>query len=327
MNNDKRITVALIYGGRGYESEVSLSGRDFVLPILEKKYECLPVFIDKSGRWMLRGKQVFPADGGFISEDGERCQVDCAIPLLHGDWGEDGIVQGALENARIAYVGCDTVGSAVCRDKFFVKTIAERLGIPTLPCRLLQRKIRNSKFEIRNEIGFPMFVKPARLGSSVGARGVDNEAELAAALDDAFKLCDRVIVEPCLTDKRELECGYFSAKGKEIFTYPGEVLIKGSYGYEEKYLKSDTRLAIRADIDESVAQAIREHSRRLTRALGVRDISRIDFFLSGDRLYFNEINTFPGFTAGSLYPKMLEEAGLPIGDALDMLIEGAIARG
>ncbi len=322
----KDLTVALIFGGRGYESEVSLSGRDFVLPILEKKYNCLPIFIDKAGRWILENRQIFPAERGFITEGGERIAADCAIPLLHGDFGEDGSVQGALETARIAYIGCGTVASAVCRDKFFVKRIATGLEIPTLPCTLLQREIRNSKFEIRNEIDFPVFVKPARLGSSVGVGAADNEAELEATLRKAFKLCDRVIIEPLLTDKRELECGYFSAKGKEIFTYPAEVLIKGSYGYEEKYLKGDTRLSVRADVEAGVSERIREYSRRLVRALGVRDISRIDYFLSGSELYLNEINTFPGFTSGSLYPRLIEAAGIPIGDALDMLIEQAVDR-
>lgn len=326
MNNDKKITVALISGGRGYESEVSLSGRDFVLPILEKKYRCLPIFIDKAGRWMLDSRQVFPAERGFITEDGERIAADCAIPLLHGDFGEDGSVQGALETARIAYIGCDTVASAVCRDKFFVKGIATGLGIPTLPCALMQKGVQSSKCRVQSELDFPVFVKPARLGSSVGVSAADNEAELEAALDKAFSLCDRVIIEPRLKDKRELECGYFSAKGKELFTYPAEVLIKGSYGYEEKYLKNDTRLSVRADVEKEIAERIREYSRRLVRALGVRDISRIDYFLSGDELYLNEINTFPGFTAGSLYPQLIEAAGIPIGDALDMLIEQAIDR-
>ena len=328
MNNDKKITVALIFGGRGYESEVSLSGRDFVLPILEKKYNCLPIFIDKAGRWMLENRQIFPAERGFITEGSERIAADCAIPLLHGDYGEDGSVQGALETARIAYIGCDTSASAVCRDKFFVKRIAIGLGIPTLPC-VLALRCEGVDFAVRQaegSIGYPLFVKPTRLGSSVGAGAADNKAELETALNKAFSLCDRVIIEPRLTDKRELECGYFSAKGKEIFTYPAEVLIKGSYGYEEKYLKSNTRLSVRADLDAYVAESVREYSRRLTRALGVRDISRIDYFLSGGELYLNEINTFPGFTSGSLYPRLIEAAGIPIGDALDMLIEQAVDR-
>lgn len=324
----KRVTVALIFGGRGYESEVSLSGRDFVLPILEKKYNCLPILIDKSGRWMLQNTQVFPAERGFITEEGERIDVDCAIPLLHGDYGEDGSVQGALETARIAYIGCDTSASAVCRDKFFVKRIAIGLGIPTLPC-VLALRCEGVDFAVRQaegSFGYPLFVKPARLGSSVGARGAENRGELVHAISEAFSLCDRVIIEPRLTDKRELECGYFSANGKEIFTYPAEVLIKGNYGYEEKYLRGDTRLSVRADVDTDVAERIREYSRRLTRALGVRDISRIDYFLSCGELYLNEINTFPGFTSGSLYPRLIEAAGIPIGDALDMLIEQAKLR-
>ncbi len=326
---NKKTTVALIYGGRGRERKVSLRGAAYALPILKRKYSTLPIHIDSSGRWLLEKMTVYPASGGFITEGGERIEADCAVPLLHGDYGEDGIVQGALENATIPFVGCDTAASAVCRDKFYVKIIAERLGIPTLPCLCVSEGdgIESAIEAAERAFPYPLFIKPCRLGSSVGASAAKDRDELCEALRTAFSLSTRVLIEPCLTDKRELECGYFSANCKEIFTYPGEILINGSYGYAEKYLKTDTRLAVRSDIDEATADRVREYARRLCRALCVRDIARIDFFLSGDRLYFNEINTFPGFTSGSLYPRMLEAAGLPIADALEMLIETAILRG
>ena len=324
----ERLRVTLLYGGRGYESEVSLRGKAHVLPYLEEKYCVLQTFIDKCGRWICDGEQVFPTEGGFIDQRGRRLAVDCAIPLLHGDFGEDGVVQGALENAKIPYIGCDTRASALCRDKFVVKQVAESLSIPTLPCLLLLRRegIDYSARLCEERLGYPIFIKPCLLGSSIGASAARNKEELRFALENAFSLCERLIAEPCLDDKRELECGYFSAGGREIYSWPGEILIEGSYGYEEKYL-SDTRLAARAEIPSKIACKIRDYSRALTRALGLRDISRIVYFLSRGEIYFNEINTTPGFTSGSLYHKMLSAAGVPLDGLFELLISNAVARG
>lgn len=329
MEKEKRLSVALLWGGRGHESEVSRRGKEHILPVLSEKYDILSTFIDKNGDWNTEFGRVFATSGGlYCIEKQKFYAIDCAIPLLHGDFGEDGVVQGALENARIPYIGCDTSASAVCRDKSFVKTQAEWLGIPTLP-HLLVFADEGADFALRRaegEIGYPAFVKPARLGSSVGASAAYNRCELTRALSSAFSLCERVIIEPCLTEKRELECGYFSADGRELYTYPGEILLGGTYGYREKYLSGDTRLSIRADLHTEIADSIRDYSRSLVRALGVRDISRIDFFLSGERVYLNEINTLPGFTEGSLYAKMIEAAGVPLTELFGRLIRKAIDR-
>ena len=317
-----RIKVAIIYGGRGFESEVSCRGKEHILPILEKSYHTYPIFIDKDGRWLTCGRQIFAAYGGFIFESGERLYVDCAIPLLHGDYGEDGVVQGALENARIPYIGCDTICSAVCRDKTIVKAVAKSFNIPTLPCLTVCRgdEIESATRLCEEEFGYPLFIKPTRLGSSIGVARADNKTELWDALHSALRLCDRVMIEPCLTHKRELECGYFSAGGVEICSHPGEVLIDGVYDYDGKY-KSNTSLAVRADIPRDVARAIQDYSLRLARALGIRHISRIDYFLSDGRLYFNEINSMPGFTDGSLYPRMIEAEGICESELFSRLID------
>lgn len=327
MNNKTRLRVALIWGGRGYESEVSRRGKDHILPILSEKYDILSTFIDKNGQWIWNGRKIFIADGGFIDEDGGRIPVDCVIPLLHGDYGEDGVVQGALENFKIPYIGCDTSASAICRDKSILKAVAEGLGIPTLPFvrLLLCEGIDFAVRQVEASLDYPIFIKPCRLGSSVGATAARDRNELISALKSAFSLCDRVIAEPCLIEKRELECGYFAADGREIFSFPGEILLEGTYGYEEKYTHH-TCLSVRADIPTALAHTIRDYSRRLTRALGIRDMSRIDFFLSGEKLYFNEINTFPGFTEASLYAKMIEAAGVTEAELFDRLIFTAIGR-
>ena len=329
MKNERRLRVALIYGGRGRESEVSVRGKNHILPLFdENKYSVLPIFIDKDGRWLIDGREAFPYRRGFcLPEINEIYEVDCAIPLLHGDFGEDGRVQGALDCVDIPYIGCDTLAGAICRDKVFVKTIAEKLSIPTLSFRLVLRS-EGIDYAVRNleeNISYPMFVKPARLGSSVGVSAAETRRQLVSALTVAFTMAERVVVEPCLIHKRELECGYFSTKCKEIFTNPGEILYNGTYGYEEKYLSGDVSLSIRADLSDRVRECAREYSRRLVRTLGIRHLCRVDFFLSGDRLYFNEVNTMPGFTDGSLYAKMIEAEGIPQSRIFPMLIDSLLA--
>ncbi len=321
-----RKTLALIYGGRGYESEVSLHGAENIRPIIEKKYNCLPIFIDKGGRWLAFGKDVFPYKRGFYCpEGGEHFKCDCAIPLLHGDFGEDGIVQGALECASVTYVGCRSTVGAICRDKSILKAVAEKIGIPTLLYLTAKRGERVIK-RAESELGYPMFVKPACLGSSVGASPARDRGELVFALKNAFAVSSRVIIERLLEPKRELECGYFRAKGKELFTKCGEILAGGEfYDYDSKY-KNGTEAIPKAEVAPWVNEKIREYSRRLVSRLGIDGLCRIDFFLSGEDIYFNEINTMPGMTAASLYMKMLSAEGISPEEMIDLLVLDATER-
>ena len=329
--DDRRTAVALIYGGRGREREVSIRGRNHVLPLIDAdKYEIIEIHIDNDGRWMTENGEVCPHGGGFIHTEEEKfTHVDCAIPLLHGDFGEDGRVQGALECASIPYVGCDVSAAAVCRDKVFVKTVARHIGVPTLPFILTLRDegIDYAVRQAEESFSYPMFIKPTSLGSSVGASAAESRRELISALTVAFTLSERVMIEPCLTDKRELECGYLGVKGKELFTNPGEILCDGLYSYEEKYSSCRVALVIRAKLSDPQREAICEYSRRLVRTLGVRDLCRVDFFLSGNEIYFNEINTMPGFTDGSLYAKMIEAYGISEGTLFGLLIDNCVCRG
>ena len=320
-----RIKVALIYGGRGFESEVSCKGKEHILPILAKSYDVYPIFISGDGRWLYGERELFPAFRDFIFENGERLYVDAAIPLLHGNYGEDGVVQGALENARIPYVGCDTICSAVCRDKTVVKAVAKSLNIPTLPCLTIGQgeKIDRSVIVAEEKFGYPLFIKPTRLGSSIGAARADNRNELKAALHNALRLCDRAMIEPYLHCKREIECGYFSAGETEIYSHPGEILIDGVYDYDGKY-KSDTRLAEVAELDAEICRRLRGYSERLVAALNIRHISRIDYFLVRDEIYLNEINTMPGFTDQSLYARMIGASGIGEDEMFRRLIEAVI---
>ena len=305
------MTLAIIYGGEGYEHEVSILGFQHLFPILDKIYHILPIFIDTCGEFWLKNKRVFPTYGGFADQEGEVYSVDCAFPLLHGDRGEDGVVQSALTLGKIPFIGCTPTVGAVCRDKFTVKAVANSLGIPTLSARLISPD---------DEIALPCFIKPCCLGSSIGAGAARDESELHSAIENAFRYTDRVMAEPLLEDKRELECGYFGVKGKEIFTNAGEILSNGRfYDYDSKY-GGGTKTATVADVSPKINEKIKEYSARLVAALGVRHISRIDFFLVGEDIYFNEINTMPGFTEESLYPRMLAEYGIDMPKMFEMLI-------
>ena len=333
MENHRKITLALIYGGRGCEREVSIRGAEFILPLMDRtKYCVLPILIARNGRWLLGEDEVFPIRlsgvSGFLRNN-EIIRTDVALPLLHGDFGEDGVVQGALENAGIPYVGCDVRAGAVASDKAVTKQVAESLGISTVPWTLaLRSEGSNVSADCAvSRLGLPLFVKPAGLGSSVGAAQAYDRKSLVSALKSAFDLCDRVIVESLISPCREIEVAYYSAKGKEMFTYPGEIQCSsGFYDYDKKYLSGKVSLSEDANIDGETADRIKGYAAALVRAIGIRDISRLDFFLSGEKIYFNEINTMPGFTTDSLYHRLMKNAGVDIDSLLDGLIEAALGR-
>ena len=331
MTNKKQI--ALFFGGRGYEHSVSVSGAKNLLTIIDgERYGVYTVYIEKSGKMRLTtpdlevGEAVFPilteGRGALLTEAGKEVQIDCAFPLLHGDFGEDGMVQGLLASCSIPFVGSDTRASAICLDKAATKAIAEALGIPTVPWRLL------TGGEVLSDLELPLFIKPDGLGSSVGASPARSREELSAAIRNAASLGGgRVIAERLISPIRELECAYFSAQGEVIVTYPGEILCDGFYSYERKYSAEAADTASRADIPRDIAERMREHARRLCRAIGVRHLARVDFFLSGDALYLNEINTMPGMTASSLYLRLLEATGISPAEAINRMISDAIAEG
>ena len=375
MANKRLPRIALIFGGRGLESDISVIGAENLFGLIdEKRYEKIPVFIDKRGRFLVSldksitpsalasdtsvASEAYPAlrggVGGFILGD-EFLEIDAAFPLLHGDFGEDGRVQGALECAGISFVGCDTPSGAICRDKTVVKAVAERLGIPTVRCVDARLGDRDAVFRAEERLTYPMFVKPARLGSSIGAGIASDRRELKKRLDYALTLDSVALIEEKIDTLCEMECGYFSAMGRQIFTEPGEIRSHGFYDYEKKYgglkiqndllgskpssefgiqndlsgskPKPENEISVSSTVDKAVCSQIQDYAARLVRALGVRDISRIDFFLSKDgRLYFNEINTMPGFTDASLYLKMLERVGIAPSVAVSLLIENALQR-
>lgn len=314
--------ILLLYGGRSSEHDVSVMGYEYVKALLDNtEYDVTPVYIDRAGEWHITneaGADAHLIKGALLTVDGKKIRVDAAIPLLHGEGGEDGRIQSLLEAADIPYVGADTVTSAVAIDKFYTKSVAESLGIPTVKSVSFSHPTdTDSAYRICLErVGIPAFIKPRRLGSSVGAYPVYTEADFYTCFPLAMQKGEGlVLVEELVRDKREIECAFFSAGGKTLISEPGEVLIDGFYGYSEKY-GGKTKLSPIADVGRDVSDKIMAYAELLSKALRLRHLARIDFFLSGGEVLFNEVNTFPGFTRDSLYPKMLEASGIHPRDAL-----------
>lgn len=326
--------IALLYGGAPGEHDVSVMGYEYVSKLLiNTEYDVIPIYVTKDGIWSIRTDKglldVYPIakDGGELYTGDTFIKIDAAIPLLHGKGGEDGSVQGALECAGIPYVGADARTSALCIDKAYSKAIADSIGIPTLK-GVSPRKYASTDAAlklVKDNIGFPAFIKPRRLGSSVGAYQVRDEDEFREKYPTASALGGGlVMIEELLGNKRELECAFFELNGKRTVTPPGEILIDGFYGYDEKY-GGKTRTAARADIDSRTAGLITDYAQALADAMLLRHLGRVDFFLSDDKIFFNEINTFPGFTGESLYPKMLARYGIAPKDAILAFVEDALS--
>ncbi len=325
---------ALIYGGTGREHDVSVMGCQYMKELIEKAgFTPILIRIDNDGAWSMEAdgkiQHTFPvraeACSGFYTSEGI-VRVNCAVPLLHGDGGESGEVQGALECAGIPYIGAKVSASAFCLDKHFAKLTAHRLGIPT--AEWVEFSSRCSTYsalaECQARLGYPMFIKPRRLGSSVGAYPVFSEDDfkkyfpLSAELDNGS-----VLVEKMIEPKRELEIAYYSALGTTAVSDAGEVLSDGFYGYCEKY-GGKTKTLAKANLDIKTNNKIKTYAKMLSNALGLRHLARIDFFLTDGKILFNEINTFPGFTKESLYPRMLDSMGIKPYEAIKNFILDSI---
>lgn len=328
--------VALIYGGEGVEHDVSANSAKRLFKLIDReKYEVYPIFVSREGNWLIResffeekGYPTYPVRlnsiSGFMTEDGI-VPFYAAIPALHGDMGEDGIIQGALRCAHIPYIGCHTAEGALCADKAYTKAIAEHLGILTAKWITADSDSLADEARERAEkcLSYPMFIKPARLGSSFGAGKAANASEFQAAFRDAASFGGRVIIEECVDVLLELECGFFS-DGVPRISPTGKILTNGTtYDRKRKYCDRADAPKTRhgcdpcAEYERKAAFA----AERLARFLSLRHLARIDFLLARDgRLYFNEINTFPGMTESSLYPLLTEDMGLEAGEFINLLL-------
>jgi D-alanine-D-alanine ligase len=268
---------------------------------------------------------------GFITEDGELIPVDVALPLLHGDGGEDGTVQGALRCAGIKFVGCDTLTGALSLDKGYTKLVCEHCGIPTARWSLVikgsERYTRErAAADAEERLGYPLFVKAAGLGSSVGVFRVERRNELFRAIDEASVLGGgRVLVEEAIDLECELECAVLFTKDKRIISSPAEIrCADGFYDFEHKY-RSESCASSRTTATPETIGLIKEYTERLAEALGTRHLSRFDYFLSKNgELFFNEVNTLPGFTASSMYAHLIENEGITARELIALLLTDAL---
>jgi D-alanine-D-alanine ligase len=337
-----RLRVALLFGGRSGEHEVSLRSAASVAAALSAAHEVLPVFIDRSGRWSLRasvtgksGASVFlvpePGEGGRLrglADAVELAQPDIYFPVLHGTYGEDGTVQGLLELAGVPYVGAGVAASAASMDKELAKAIFATAGVPQGPYRVLRQRDRVQEERVLAELGLPLFVKPANLGSSVGVTKVKEARGLGPALETALAYDLKAVVEKAI-DGREIEVSVLGNDSPEA-SLPGEIVPdREFYDYDSKYsAESRTELLIPAPLArEGVAEA-QALARAAFRAVDACGYARVDLFLEkgSGRLLVNEINTIPGFTSISMFPKLWEASGLPYPALLDRLLDLARER-
>jgi D-alanine-D-alanine ligase len=342
--------IAILFGGRSGEHEVSCASAASVLDNLNSVHEIILVGIDREGFWYLQdipapvpdvlkivaeiSRRISVAPGeGLMDHDGEILDIDIVIPVLHGSYGEDGTIQGLLEIARLPYAGSGVLGSAVGMDKDLAKRIWLQEGLPVVPWRTLIAGTDESESSalperLFGELGTPLFVKPANAGSSVGVSRVDNEDELKTALELAWRHDRKVLVEKAIIG-REIECSVMGYSEPEAFP-PGEIVPAGEhsfYDYDAKYTDPDgALLKVPADLPKATSEQIRRIAAESFRAVEAGGLARVDFLLekdSGD-IFINEINTMPGMTAISLFPRMTEAGGVNFSAMLERLIEGAL---
>src|ERR1700686_4525022 len=366
ITEKKKLRIGILFGGRSGEHEVSLISAASVISALDpEKYEPVPIGISKDGRWLAGtaahkmlplsagGAQTKPAlgeglrtgEGVMLSADpnvaalvpannsrADALHVDVVFPVLHGTFGEDGAVQGLLDLAGLPYVGSGVLGSAVGMDKDVQKRlflqaklpVGEFLAIPRADWEKSRGKVLR---EIRKKFRFPVFVKPAALGSSVGMTKAHDAKELATAMDFAAEFAQKIMVERAIRG-REIELSVLGNEDPKA-SIPGEIIPhREFYDYAAKYLEEGTRLLIPAKLNRAQGKRFQEYAVRAFRSLECLGMARVDFFLEHrtGRIYLNEINTIPGFTSISMYPKLWEASGLSYRNLLDRLIELALAQ-
>ncbi len=350
----KKLKVAVLFGGASSEHEVSLRSAASVLRNLDtEKYDALPVGITRAGRWYRYFGPVEDIPSGMwenhpsnvpcafcpgggrqgltVFEESRCCDVpvDVCFPVLHGKNGEDGTVQGLLKLAGIPCVGCGVLGSAVCMDKITANRVLDAAGIPRCAWDSMEAwerpQLDSIAARLGETLGWPIFVKPANAGSSVGVSKAADAAALEAAVDLALSHDSRVVFERFVRGQ-EVEC---AVRGNDapVSTLPGEILASDEfYTYDDKYISGTSRVAIPARLSPQKLEEVREMAVRAYRALACRGLARVDFFVEADtqRVLVNEVNTMPGFTSISMYPKLMLSAGETYAGLLDSLIALAL---
>lgn len=353
MNKEnKRLRVGVLFGGRSGEHEVSLVSAASVIRGLDPdKYEPVPIGITKEGHWLvgvgaqkmlpevLRGGQrvmmtADPTDAALMRLDGAGVaqRLDVVFPVMHGTFGEDGTIQGLLDLAGLPFVGAGVLGSAVAMDKDVAKRLLQAAKIAVVPWISVQRadwERRSNEIvrSIEKKFKYPVFIKPATLGSSVGMTKVHSRAELAPALDLAAEYAMKILVERAVT-AREIEISVLGNHDPQA-SIPGEIVPhREFYDYAAKYLEDGTQLLIPAKLNSAQVKKIQSLAVAAFRALELSGMARVDFFLEkrGGKIFLNEVNTIPGFTSISMYPKLWEASGIPFRQLIDKLIDLALEQ-
>jgi D-alanine-D-alanine ligase len=351
--DEGKLRVGILFGGRSAEHDVSImSARNVLKALRQDRYEAVPIFVTRDGRWLLsryadgdvampdtgdeacllpggRGRLLAVPQSGAPREIGP---IDVLFPVLHGQWGEDGSVQGMAEVARVPLVGCGILGSATALDKSIAKRLFVQAGIPAARSVTIRRSDTPSFEDLSRDLGLPMFVKPATQGSSVGVSKVSGSQEWTRALESGFMHDDTLLVEE-FVKAREIECAVLETPSGELFvSRPGEIAAAeshGFYSYDAKYVDdAGAVITVPAKLPVEVEEEVRRYAALAFRALGCDGMARADFFVTEDhRILVNELNTIPGFTNISMYPKAMEASGVGYSELIDKLIEHGLARG
>lgn len=352
-SSSKRVHIAVLFGGRSAEHDVSIMSAANVMQALDlSRYDPSPIYVTRDGRWLLSnfidGELETPFSGtefclipggqGRILEIDVRGnatpgkRIDIVFPVLHGLHGEDGAVQGACSVARVPLVGCGILGSATALDKQIAKQLFRAAGLPVARSVTVHERQPPTLQSLENELGLPMFIKPARQGSSVGVRKISGSQEFASALSEAFEHDSKLIAEEFIQG-REVEFSVLEDDNGRLFvSRPGEITpaeSHGFYSYNAKYVDEEgAALKVPADLPPKIEAAMRDMASRAFRALGCDGMARVDFFLLEDMTFLiNEVNTIPGFTDISMYSKAMAASGVSYPEVIDRLVAHGLTRG
>jgi D-alanine-D-alanine ligase len=349
----KKIRVGVVFGGRSVEHQVSVVSAKSVMAALDRrKYDVIPIGITPDGRWISGrdavrylesgGREGIPSETGLLPDPTLRAMAgdghgtprpDVMFPVLHGSFGEDGTIQGLFEMAGVPYVGAGVIGSAIGMDKIVTKLVWKEAGLPVLPFVALRRREYaagrgRALGAAARAVGYPCFVKPANSGSSIGISKARNAAELREAADLAFRYDGRILIEEGIDRAREIEVAVLGNEAPEA-SVPGEIVPSNDfYDYDAKYVDGKSVAHIPADLGAALARKIRTIAAKAYSAAGCEGMARVDFLLHPRtlRIWLSEVNTIPGFTSISMYPKLWEATGLPYPRLLERLIRLALER-
>lgn len=346
--------LGIVLGGASVEHTISIrSARAVINAADPSRWRTVPFAVSRSGRWLDPHESLaamHDIDRGAVEEIPEPARTgrtpigaettaaliecDVVFPLIHGTTGEDGILQGFLETLDLAYVGSAVAASAIAMDKARCKLILSQAGIPVAPWIGVScddwRSDPAGVIRRAAEIGYPQFIKPSRGGSSIGITRVNSREEISNAIEDAFGLDSEILIEEAMPSPREIECGVLGTTGggAAIVSPLGEIRTgRDFYDYAAKYEDPDTELIVPASVDEDTARRLQDISIRAWHAIGAEGMVRADFLLGPDnQIWLGELNTIPGFTSASMYPRLLEVAGLPLGALVDRLVDLGVER-